>query len=55
MICSDETKIDRFHCDSCDWCLVRDGEFQLQAHHMSRIIKHGGGTILCGVVWLPVA
>ena len=29
---------------------VRDGESQLQAHHMSQTIKLGGGEVLCGVV-----
>ena len=29
---------------------MKDGESQLQAHHVNQTIKHGGGTILCGVV-----
>ena len=42
---SDETKINRFQCDGPAWCWVRDGESQLQTHHVSQTIKHGGGAI----------
>ena len=50
VIFSDGTKINRFQYDGHVWCWVKDGESQLQAHHVNQTIKHGGGTILCGVV-----
>ena len=48
VIFSDETKIDRFHYDGRAWCWVRDGESQLQTHHVSQIVKHEGDAIF---VW----
>ena len=47
---SDETKINQLQFDACDWCWVRDEESQVQAHHVSQMIEHGGGAISCGVV-----
>ena len=37
-----------FQFDGHVWCWVRDGESQLQVHHVSQIVKHGGGAIF---VW----
>jgi hypothetical protein len=48
VILSDEAKINQFHYDGHTWCWVRDGISQLQAHHMSQTINHGGGVVF---VW----
>ena len=44
-IFSDETKSDQFQSNGYAWCWVRDGESQLQAHHVGQTLKHGGGAI----------
>ena len=45
--CRDDTN---FTCkiDDRSWCSVRDGESQLQDHHVSQTIKHASGAIF---VW----
>jgi hypothetical protein len=48
MIFSEETKINWFQCKGRTWCWVRDGESQVQAHHVIQRVKHGGGAIF---VW----
>ena len=44
----DETKMNQLQSDDRAQCWVRDGESQLQAHHVSQTFKHGGGAIF---VW----
>ena len=45
VIFGDETMINWFQYDDRAWCWVRDGESQLQGHHASQTIEHGGGAI----------
>jgi hypothetical protein len=48
VIFRNETKINQFKSNGQAWCWARDGESQLQVHHVSQIVKHGGGAIF---VW----
>jgi hypothetical protein len=45
VIFSNETKINWVWCNARAWCWVRGGESQLQAYHVSQIIRHVGGAI----------
>ena len=48
VIFNDETKVNQFQYDGRTWYWVRDGKSQLQAHHMSQIVKHEGCVVF---VW----
>ncbi|KAK4517277.1 uncharacterized protein ATC70_000609 [Mucor velutinosus] len=45
VICTDETKINRFNSDGREWAWIQSGE-RLQNHHVKLTVKHHGGSIM---------